>query len=43
MAAVVAAAEEEEEEAEVPAAHLRLFEVPPGVLRKNHTLGNIDY
>ncbi len=39
MAAVVAAAEE----AEVPAAHLRLFEVPPGVLRKNHTLGNIDY
>lgn len=41
MAAVVAA--EEEEEAEVPAAHLRLFEVPPGVLRKNHTLGNIDY
>lgn len=32
-----------EVEAEVPAVHLRLSEVPPGALRKNHTLGNIDY
>ena len=44
--AAVAAAEEEEEEEEVVvvlAAHLHLFEVPPGELRKNHTSENIDY
>ncbi len=39
--AAVAAAEVEEEE-EVLAAHLRLFEVPPGAHQKNHTSGNID-
>ena len=44
MAAVAAAAEEEEVVVVlVLAAHLHLFEVPPGELRKNHTSENIDY